>query len=401
MLRGSVFATVGLLRVRTDEGFIMRLSDPSRWGKWTWIVLFWTFFGLVQFSVAFLVRFIEGVPFDLTRRLWYLAAWYTWVPTTGLVVWTARRWPPSWRRPYVWLPIHLVGILGASLFSSFLWKSAQGFAALLQGAPFDLMAALREAFVRYLPFDATLYMTMVGAVIAFDYYRRYKEQLVHEAELKRALAEAELRALKMQLHPHFFFNALHTIAMLVRQARNREAVDAIAELGDLFRYVLDNSGTQEVSLRQELAFFESYVEIERIRFKDRVQTHAEVAPDVWEASVPFMLLQPLVENVFKHGMGTSARPVLVEVLAWREGDHLRILLRDDGVGLPPGWTLDADAGIGLANTRDRMERLYGDEQVFQVRRRVRGGTEVDLVLPCRVAAPAPMPEAPPPPALAA
>ena len=188
----------------------------------------------------------------------------------------------------------------------------------------------------------------------------------------------------MQLHPHFLFNALHTISELIH--RDPHAADRmVARLGDLLRLALEREAAQEVPLRQELEFLQKYLEIERTRFHDRLTVEVNVEPQVLDARVPSMILQPLVENAIKHGVTPRPEAGRVEVSAERDGRVLRIAVRDDGVGLPEGWQSGGlREGIGLRNTRRRLEQLYDGQQRFELRNRAGGGVEALLAIPFRI-----------------
>jgi two-component system LytT family sensor kinase len=189
----------------------------------------------------------------------------------------------------------------------------------------------------------------------------------------------------MQLHPHFLFNTLNGIAGLVRDQRNREAVQMLAGLSDLLRYTLESAGKQEVSLREELDFLELYLDIQQMRFPDRLRVEMRVAPETLDALVPNLILQPLVENAVRHGVAVRASAGTVGVAAEREDGLLWVTVYDDGPGLKDGRTASAEGGIGLSNTRARLEQLYGARHRFGVRNREGGGTEAVLAIPFRAA----------------
>jgi LytS/YehU family sensor histidine kinase len=189
----------------------------------------------------------------------------------------------------------------------------------------------------------------------------------------------------MQLHPHFLFNTLHSISTLVNE--DPEAAEAmIARLSELLRLSLENTGAQEVPLSQELEFIERYLEIEQIRFEDRLRIHFNIDPQTLDALVPNLILQPLVENAIRHGISPRSSGGTVMVTAERDTNHVEIRIADDGVGLPTGWTMEKSLGTGLVVTRERVLGLYphGNGRFF-VRPRIGGGTEVEISLPLRFA----------------
>ncbi|MGH7538093.1 MAG: sensor histidine kinase, partial [Gemmatimonadales bacterium] len=197
------------------------------------------------------------------------------------------------------------------------------------------------------------------------------------------LSEARLQALKTQLHPHFLFNALHTVGQLIRTGQDALAVQVTAGLGDLLRRVLDEAGTQEVPLKQELELLRVYIAIEAIRFSDRLQVVVHADPDVLDARVPHLILQPLVENAIKHGIARRAAVGHVLIGARRINGSLYLVVRDDGSGMP---VTAADQGVGLSNTRARLRQLYGTAASVEVVNMPDGGVAAQIVVPYRVAA---------------
>jgi LytS/YehU family sensor histidine kinase len=196
------------------------------------------------------------------------------------------------------------------------------------------------------------------------------------------LAEAHLSALKMQLHPHFLFNTLNTIMVLVRQQKGREAEEMLARLSDLLRCVLDDVQAQEVPLSRELEYLQLYLSIEQVRFQDRLRVDIAADPEVLDAALPHMALQPIVENAIRHGIGRSSTAGQIGITACRVNESVEIKIRDDGPGLAAanGTT---GGGIGLANTRARLRELYGDAASLKVENAERGGVVATMVLPFR------------------
>jgi LytS/YehU family sensor histidine kinase len=223
----------------------------------------------------------------------------------------------------------------------------------------------------------------VGSVA--EHARRLRAHELRTSQLETRLVEAELGALKLQLQPHFLFNALHTIGSLVRTGDRENAVRVVAGLGDLLRRVLDGARRQEVPLSQELEFARAYLEIEQIRFRDRLVVHVAAEEGVGDPAVPHLLLQPLVENAIRHGIAPRAAGGRVDVRARRVGAALEVVVRDDGPGAGNGDAGAARPGVGLANTRARLARLYGAGGTLEVTDAAGGGVEVRVRLPYRPA----------------
>jgi two-component system, LytTR family, sensor kinase len=206
--------------------------------------------------------------------------------------------------------------------------------------------------------NLSLLATIVyGATIGVGYAAEHTRRVREVERLQAQLTQAQLSALRMQLNPHFLFNALHTIAVLVREQDERQAVDLIERLGDVLRLVLRTSNELETPLEGEVAFLRKYLEIEQARFRDRLRISIALEPGTEAALVPQLIIQPLVENALRHGLAPRARPGALTIRARRREQALEVIVADDGVGLRPGW--DATDGLGLPNVRARLQRMYG------------------------------------------
>jgi sensor histidine kinase YesM len=222
------------------------------------------------------------------------------------------------------------------------------------------------------------YATAWHERLAISYFRQARDR----EQLEARLARAQLQTLKLQLQPHFLFNTLNTITALIG-VNPRVAERMVSGLSELLRLSLRNAGEQEVPLSRELELLEHYVEIQQVRFRDRLTVRLEVAPDTMHALVPTFLLQPLVENAIRHGIGPRAAPGHVDVRAYRENGSLHLRVADDGVGVRPRPSEPSREGIGLHNTKARLENLYGNEHEFSARGGSDGGFVVDIVIPFR------------------
>jgi LytS/YehU family sensor histidine kinase len=232
--------------------------------------------------------------------------------------------------------------------------------------------------------DLLVYGAVIGICYALDYYRKYREREVLASQLEAQLAQAQLDALRMQLHPHFLFNTLNNIVGLVRDHKNQAAVSMLVGLSDLLRHTLDHSARQEIELREELNFIKLYLSIQEMRFSDRLQFRLDIDPATTKAMVPNLILQPLTENALRHGFGRSADSGQVGISSAVENGNLRLTVYDNGAGLPDDWQLKGSAGIGLANTAARLQQLYDDNHQFDIRNRDGGGVEVVIVMPLRI-----------------
>jgi two-component system LytT family sensor kinase len=207
------------------------------------------------------------------------------------------------------------------------------------------------------------YLFMIGVAFALEYRRESEARALNSAQLETRLVEAQLQSLQRQLHPHFLFNTLNTISGLLRT--DPDGADRMIDsLGDLLRMTLHKSGIQEVTLKEELDVLQKYVEIEQTRFGNRLRFETHIQPEVLDAQVPSLVLQTLVENAIRHGIAPNARPGFIVVTATREDGELVVQIRDSGDGLPPDRLMALNRGVGLDNTRARLEHLYRDKYQF-------------------------------------
>jgi LytS/YehU family sensor histidine kinase len=230
-------------------------------------------------------------------------------------------------------------------------------------------------------FIGLLFYSMTVVVgFALVNQERLRARELAASKLEARLVEAQLGALRMQLHPHFLFNTLNTIAMFMRAGDAPTSIRLLARLSELLRHLLDDGGAQEVPLRTELDYANRYLDIEGTRFSDRLRIDLAVPDELKEALVPNLLLQPLLENAIRHGIAARASAGAIELKVARSNGKLLVHLRNEGPGLPPGWSLEDARGIGLRNTALRLRHLYGTDAQFQVRDWTRG-VEVDVSIP--------------------
>jgi len=313
-----------------------------------------------------------------------LAQWWSWGLLAPLILAADRRLPLSGKQ----LPKRLAAHLLFSLLFTTIYIHVFAAARAIVGvgtwdAVLDvktLTGALRGMFL----WSWLIYWLIVGAWQAYQYYGRYLAGELRMERLEKQFTEARLNALRMQLDPHFLFNALNTISSQVER-NPKLARGMIEHLGDLLRLSLENRDRRDIPLAEELAFLDHYLAIQKIRFGDRLQIEIRISPEVQYAAVPSLFIQPLVENAIRHGISGRASGGRVIVSAERAGEQLRIRVLDDGVGLPPGWTLERCAGLGLSVTRDRITGLHADgASYFAVGPRAGGGTEAEVRLPLRL-----------------
>jgi sensor histidine kinase YesM len=242
-----------------------------------------------------------------------------------------------------------------------------------------LRASFLNRLVIHSRFNIPIYWAIVSIVHALAYYTRSQERERKALELENRLADAKLQALRMQLHPHFLFNTLNAISTLVH--KDPQAADEmIGNLSELLRATLDTT-EQEIPLRQELGLLERYLEIQQARFGERLRIEKEIEPAALEGRVPTLILQPLVENAIRHGIEPQPGPGVVGIRAQRNGERLELAVRDSGTGIKA--SAKAPEGIGLANTKARLQQLYGQSARLVLNRAAKGGCSVEIELPFR------------------
>jgi len=372
------------------------ISSKDRLRKYALLFAVWTILGLFFFSQALTQRAFSQDP---TPWWHYLVSWlvgvYISAFLTPLILRLGRRYPiqrDNWpRRAALQLLFSLcfalvqLGIEAEILFHVGMFPTIMKTVAIT--FIFLLIIGFHQAICTY--------WVILGFQYGYDYYQRYREGErqafrleLRASELKTQLMRAHLSTLKMQLQPHFLFNTLNAIMVLVRQQKARQAEEMLGRLSDLLRCVLEDVETQEVPLRRELEYLQLYLSIEQVRFQDRMRVDISADPAILDAAFPHMGLQPIVENAIRHGIGRSSAAGRIQIKASKVNDTLQVIVRDDGPGFPPD-DLSLSRGIGLANTRARLQQLYGDSGQLSVENGEPGGAVVTVVLPYCVSLPSP------------
>jgi sensor histidine kinase YesM len=340
----------------------------------------WTLLALFFATQVYMLYYREEKPVPFSRALFIEGVGCLfWLLSTPLVLWLARRFRIgriNWRRR---VPLHF--LMGLALVCTLL-PIAYVIYMFGTGRP-SMLTPLHILQFIILNVDRWLltYWVIVLSSHAFNYYRSFRTGELNAAALRTQLAQSQLEALKMQLHPHFLFNTLHSISALLNKDVDA-ARTMISRLGDFLRLTLENSGTQEVPLYQELEFLNGYLEIERIRFQDRLTTSVHIDPSVLDVRVPNLILQPIVENAMRHAIATNSKIGRIEIVAAPRNGMLRISVKDNGPGLTHAVSSgNLKQGVGLANTRARLERLYGSNHLFELANEAAGGFVVTLEIP--------------------
>jgi two-component system LytT family sensor kinase len=356
---------------------------PARWLRWLLVFGIWTLIGLLDAGQYYALMVYHGREVAwwkaLVMGLW---DWYIWMLLAPCILRFARRFPLTSRR---W-PGHLLLHLVAGVFLSTVVVVGDLPALQWLRPPHVQPIGNPELFQRFFLLKIHLYLLVYAAIVgvshALDYYRKYRDRERRTFQLEGCLAQAQLQVLKMQLHPHFLFNTLNAISALVHQDADL-AERMIVRLGDLMRSTLENAGKHEVSLREELQFIGPYLEIEQARLGPRLSVLMDIDPQTLDASVPNLMLQPLVENAIRHGIAPRRNPGRLEIRARRQHGQLHLEVRDNGPGIGRSTPAGSRQGVGLANTRARLQHLYGLAHRFAISNVPEGGLAVTLVLPFR------------------
>ena len=313
----------------------------------------------------------------------YLAQWWAWGLLTPAIMLVDRRLPFSGKELGRRVAMHLGLSLVFTEIYFYLFTVMRAAFGVTPWSSLRLANLTSASVLGWQIWCWLVYWIIAGALQAYGYYERYMSSELRLERMEHSFAEARLNSLRMQLDPHFLFNALNTISSHVE--RDPKLTRRMIEhLGDLLRLSLESKDKQEVPLAEELAFLDHYLAIQKIRFGDQLKIKMQIAPDVRFASVPSLFIQPLVENAIRHGISRRAAGGTVTVQAAPVNGRLEIRVLDDGVGLPVGWSMENSSGLGLSITRERIAGLHpGGNSRFEVRNREEGGTEVEISLPLK------------------
>ena len=334
----------------------------SRVNHWLWIISIWLGIALFSGVQYVLVLRAEGMHHSVTRLIaTLLLSWLVWVLATPLVLRLGRLYPPVRFWPVSTWFVHLaawsvVGVASAA------WETllVELLNPMLKNPP---PGPFRMLWLDTLYNEVLLYLSLYAALLAISYILESKERLVRQqietARLNEQFSKAQLDALRRQIEPHFLFNAMNAIAGLVREHRNEAAVTMIVGLSEFLRKVVDTSDQHEVPLGEEIQFLKKYLEIQKVRFAERLQLSMDIPEELFGAPVPSLILQPIAENAIKHGIAKQAYGGWIRISASRANGWLSLRVYNDGPGLPANWD-HSPTGIGIANLRSRLRAMFGD-----------------------------------------
>jgi two-component system LytT family sensor kinase len=374
-----------------------RIPAIKPWRIWAISFAVWAFVSLVGSASIYELYRSMGKPMSFLETLGLESSQeLTYVPLTPFAFALAVRYPlqrGNWRRrliPYlagglIFCIAH-IGLRGLTPYGT--WDAqSQGWVSAIwsrQAHAFRIQwHVFEDMFLRNVVDDITsTYLPILLVAHAVVYYRSFRERELHGVELEGQLAKAHLQALKTQLQPHFLFNTLHSISALM--LIDVPAADKMmTRLSDLLRMSLENEETQVTTLNRELEFVRAYLEIEKVRFEDRLTIIFDIAPETLDALVPHLLLQPLAENAVRHGIAKRLAQGEIRISSSHEKHQLCLAVRDNGPGLEAPESGSLRKGLGLGATRERLRTLYGDEQNLEIRNFAGEGVEISIRIPFR------------------
>lgn len=337
---------------------------------------------LIVFVAGAISLYIELNRLEIEPRHFIESAsfWVFWAIHAPLIIILSRRFSFERKRLAKSLLIYLSAgtvwamlIQGLPVFLLYIFKDFTSYNI----EQFHLFSDWATTFLPNMLF----YWLILSISLIFLYYERYQNEILKASKLDAQLSNARLQALKMQLHPHFLFNTLHSISALVLKNENRDAVKMINRLSELLRLTLDKMETQVLTLEDEVEFTRRYLEIERIRFHDRLAVDWDIDPQALSAEVPNLILQPLVENAMRHGVDSNSGASRIQIAVRLQNGKLRMEVRDDGKDLGKLSGQNDAAGLGLKNTRTRLSELYGEDYSFSLSRGENEWTTAQIVIP--------------------
>jgi signal transduction histidine kinase len=355
----------------------MTATHPrARPNAWLWIAAMWCAGGVFEASQSVLImRFAEGrkhawLPLFATE----LATWLPWALATHWVIGLARRHPINRRPARGALAVHCAAFAAISVVT-------EAWSAMLQ-VLFNPWGNRRaptfwDTWSTTLLYQVLIFLIAYALILTITYL---SDSRAKAARLDEELSKAQLGALRRQMEPHFMFNTLNSIAGLVRDRRNPEAVGMVVGLSEFLRRATEDSNRPEVTLAEEVEYLQRYVEIQKVRYGDRLRVAVDVPPELLEMRVPNLLLQPLVENAIKHGVSQRIAGGEIRVTGARQADRLSLCVYNEGPEMPADWA-DRGVGVGLANLRTRLQILHGAAAALELRRAGTQGVEVMVTLP--------------------
>ncbi len=352
--------------------------------KRLWIPLWWLALALFDATKTVGVMRSEGMQHNWPV-LFVIEAltWLPWAVATWFIIALAHRLRSAPRAP-AWSAHIVTALCTNALFAGWTTFLVVTFRPFGPAFPSHALSHFLSGFTADLPMTIVAYALIITMNNFFDSRERLARQNIELAQLNEQLAQAQLSALRRQIEPHFLFNALNSIAGLIREKKSNEAITTLVSLSDFLRHTLSESNRQEVPLSEELDFVKQYLATQKVRFTERLQLSVAVPAELQHAAIPNLILQPLVENAIKHGIAKRKEGGSVRITASTQDNRLHISVSNDGPTLAPGWETAA-TGVGVTNVRARLKALYGDDASFVMRTLSLGGVEAAITVPLRMA----------------
>lgn len=350
-----------------------------------WIAGIWLSVALFDASQNVLVMRAEGMVHPWTRVFAGMVLfWLPWALATPLLLHVGRLYPPvQWKRLSTWIT-HITALAAicvvAGAWAACLVELLNPWGRSSGPEPF-VPLWIQRCYNGILP-SVFVYAAILGVCYLLDSREQLAQQRIKTARLNEQFSKAQLDALRRQIEPHFLFNGLNAIAGLIRERRNDAAVDMVVRFSEFLRKVLEDSDRVEVPLEEEVQFAQKYLDIQKVRFADRLQLDVNVPKEFASAQVPSLILQPIIENAIKHGIARQARGGTIRITAFRSNDLLTLSIYNDGPKLRADWE-QTQAGVGISNVRTRLQGLYGNEFRFSLRNHEPSGVEVLVSVPFR------------------
>jgi hypothetical protein len=353
-------------------------------GGGIWIASLWLALGVFDAVQTVVVMKSEGMHHAWVRLFAVtVVSWLPWALATPLVLGLGRRFPPVRLRPLsTWIVHVAVALVIGVVFAGWTTLLDVVFNPYADAQPAGFVATGLNRFWNGLLSSLVLYGVIVTVSYALHSRARLAAARTETARLSEGLTKAQLGALRRQIEPHFLFNSLNTVAGLIREGRDEAAIATVVALGNFLRRMLADSNRQEVPLHDELDFVHDYLAIQAMRFAERLSVIIDIPPELRNAPVPNLILQPLIENAIKHGIAKRASGGTIRLEAAQYDGTLELRVANDGPNLAAN-TESMPPGIGIANVRTRLQSLYGDAAALRIADLPRGGVEVSIRLPLR------------------
>ncbi len=359
----------------------MNTTAPPAISSWRYVALAWLALALFDATQTVVTMRALGMHHAwLTLYCVTTASWAIWLLATPAVLALLQRFPVPTKKIRPWLVHGMTCVVIGAVWATWaaLLEHATNPLAYSSG-PESFTDLLKAKFLGNLVGDVILYGAIVALSLALVAQKRLAQQQAASARLSELLAQTQLAALRLQIEPHFIFNSLNAVTGLIREQKSNVAIEMIAALGDLLRRVTDQSDRQFVTLDEEIVFLKKYLDIQQMRFAERLRYRTEIPDALMKAQVPDFVLQPLVENAIKHGIGQRAKGGELTVVARRDGAVLTLCVYNDGPLLPEQW----HEGVGISNARRRLLALYDSAQTITLQNRADSGVLATITLPYR------------------